>query len=78
MVASFPSFVEGIVSQEGRSFESIPARFGMNWKPPERTYQAHLQFIQERPLLCEGTGGLERLVMPNDTLPVALLVQRGL
>lgn len=76
LVAKF-RLAESTLSFEGHSYESIPARFGLEWKPRARTYQAHLQFLQDRPRLCEGTGGLEGLIHPNDTLPVALLVERG-
>ena len=74
-LANFP-LAQSTVSYDKDYFESIPARFGMDWKPPARTYQAHLQFLPDRPKLCDGTGGLD-VVEPTDSLPVALLVERG-
>lgn len=74
IVANFP-LTEATVSYGERYFESVPSRFGMDWKPPNQTYQAHLQFLQESPRLCDGTE-LD-VVAPNDSVPVALLVERG-
>ena len=78
MVVNFPR-VESTVSYKEKNFESVPARFGMEWQPPNRTYQAHLQYLPDHPLLCVGEAEdvLEEVVTPNDTLPVALLVERG-
>jgi hypothetical protein len=77
LLAATAPLVECTVSFEGRNYESIPARFGMEWQPRARTYQAHLQFLPDHPRLCDGTGTFDRLMPPNDTLPIALLVERG-
>ena len=70
------SLVEAGVSYGHSYYESIPSRFGMDWQPPTQTHLAHLQFLQERPRLCDETFELD-VIAPNDTLPVALLVERG-
>ena len=69
------SLVEATLSYGKHSFDSMPAHFGMAWTPPERTYQAHLQFLPDSPRLCHN--GLDGLVLPNDTLPISLIVERG-
>lgn len=71
------SSVEATVSYGEASFESMPATFGMHWKPPSRTYPAHLQVLSNNTKLCDDQG-LDGLIKPtNDSLPVVLLVERG-
>lgn len=80
LILASTTFVEANVSYQGHTFDSMPAHFGMAWSPPERTYQAHLQLLDECPRLCQSGSeeqGLSGLVLPNESLPVALLVERG-
>lgn len=83
LVATNALLAESRVFYDSHAFESMPSHFGMSWTPQAQTYEAHLQVLSERAKLCPEEGieeqGLERygLVAPNDTLPVALLVERG-
>lgn len=73
LIASNFLLVAGTVSFEGHSFESMPSGFGMEWKPAEKSYQAHLQFLSHNPKLCDGEGLMEGLVLPEGGLLPGML-----
>jgi hypothetical protein len=63
-----------------RSFLSLPAVFGRRF-PAEDSVYAYLQAIDDWPPLCKQGGRTpvpEDVVTPDDGLPVALLVERGI
>jgi hypothetical protein len=71
-----------VLPEFNRSFKSMPAIFGQRIDIDDPV-SAHLQLINERPLLCKeekvfnNSTAESDVATPSDGLPVALLVQRG-
>jgi len=75
-IISLPSCLSSIyLYRTDEEFDSLPAAFGMRFSIGKE-YAARLQWLKHNPLLCNTTSE-EKIVIPADGMPVALLAQKG-